>query len=64
MVGAAGPSEAEAGVADATPESRAEKPVVLEEQTMLSKASKGVVEHVVQPPSPWWCERSLCGFGN
>ena len=35
MVGAAGSLEAEVGVADATPESGAEKPVVLEEQMAL-----------------------------
>ena len=44
---AARPSEAEARVADATPETRAEKPMVLEEQTMLLEALEGVVGHAV-----------------
>ena len=50
--GAAGSSEAKTGVADAAPESRAEKPVLPEEQTALLKASEGVVGHAVRPPSP------------
>ena len=50
-VGAAGPSEVEAGVADAAQESRAEKPVVPKEQTTLPEASDGVVRHVMWPSS-------------
>ena len=50
--GAAGPSEAEARVADATLETRAEKPVVPEGQTALPEASEGMVRHVVRPLSP------------
>ena len=52
MTEAAGALEANAGIVDAASESRAEKPTVLEEPTALPKASKGVVEHGVQPPSP------------
>ena len=44
--------KAEARVANAVLESRAEKPVVLEEQTALPKASKGMVGHAMRPPSP------------
>ena len=51
-VGAAGPSEVEAGVADAAQESRAEKPVVPKEQTTLPEASDGVVRHAMWPSSP------------
>ena len=49
---AAGSSRAEAGVAEATPEARAEKPVVPKEQTTLPEASKDVVGHIVRPRSP------------
>ena len=55
MVEAAGSSEEEAKVADAALEARVEKPVVLEEQTVLLKVSKDVVGHVVRPWSPRWC---------
>ena len=51
-MGAAGPWKAEAGVADTTPESRSEKPIVPEEKSVLPKASEGVVGHAVRPPSP------------
>ena len=44
-------SGAEAGVADATLEFGAKKPVVPEEQTARPEALKGVVEH----GAPWWC---------
>ena len=54
-VGAAGSLEADAGVADAVPESGAEKPVVPKEPSTLPKASEGVVGHAVRPRSPWWC---------
>ena len=50
--GAVGSSEADAGVADVASKSRAEKPVVPEEQTTLHEASKGVVRHAVRPQSP------------
>ncbi|XP_066323408.1 uncharacterized protein [Miscanthus floridulus] len=50
--GAVGSSEAEARAIDATLESRAEKPVVLEEQTTLAKSLKGMVRHTVLPLSP------------
>ena len=49
---AAGSSGAEAGVADAALESKAEKPMVPEEQTTLPEVSEGVVGHAMQPPSP------------
>ena len=49
---ATGASEADAGVAVVTLESRAEKPVVPEEPTALPEASGGVVGHAVRPPSP------------
>ena len=49
---AAGSLEADAGVADTTPESVVDKSVVLKEQTMLPQASKGVVRHAIRPPSP------------
>ena len=49
---AAGSSRAEAGVAEATPEARAEKPVVPEEQAVLPKASIGLVGHAVHPWGP------------
>ena len=52
MVGAARSSDADAGVADAAPESGAEKPVVPEEQTTLPEALEGVVGHAVRPSSP------------
>ena len=45
-------SGVEAGATDAAPESRAEKPVVPEEQTALPEASEGVVGHAVRPSSP------------
>jgi len=44
--------KAEARVANAVLESRAEKPVVLEEQTALPKASEGAVGRAMRPPSP------------
>ena len=47
MAEAAGSSGAKAEVTDATPEARAEKPAVLEEQTALPEASKGVVRHAI-----------------
>ena len=43
---------AEAGVANAALESRAEKPMVPEGQTVCPEASKGMVGHAVRPPSP------------
>ena len=43
--------EAEARVVDVAPESRAKKLVVPEEQTVLPKATEGVVRHAVWPPS-------------
>ena len=49
---AAGALEVDAGVADAMPESRAEKPVVPEEQTVLPEASEGMIGHAMWPPSP------------
>ena len=49
---AARSSGADAGVADAAPEARAKKPIVLEEQTMFPEASTGVVGHAVWPQSP------------
>ena len=49
---AAEASEVDVGVADATSESRAEKPMVLEEPTVLLEVSEGVVGHAIQPPSP------------
>ena len=52
MVGAAESSEPDARVADATPESRTEKPVVPEEQAAFLETSKGMVGHAVRPPSP------------
>ena len=52
MAGATGPSKAEAGVAAAMSETRAEKLVVQEEQTTLPEVSEGVVGHAMQPPSP------------
>ena len=52
MAEAAGSSGAEAGVADATPEARVEKPTVPEEQTTLPEAPKGMVGHAIQPRSP------------
>ena len=45
-------SEVEAGVTNAVPEARVEKPIVPEEQTALPKASKGMVGHTVWPWSP------------
>ena len=54
---AAGLSEAEAGVADTMPKSRAERPMVLEEQAALPKMLEGVVGHAVRPPSPRWCHQ-------
>ena len=48
----AGSSKVDAGVADAVPESGAEKPVVPEEQATLPETSKGVVGRAVRPPSP------------
>ena len=51
-VGTTGSSGAEAAVAGVTPESKAEKPVVLEEQTLLPEASEGVVEDAICRPSP------------
>ena len=48
----AGSSEADAGVADAMPESTTNKPVVPEEQTTLPQASEGVVGHAAWPRSP------------
>ena len=48
----AGSSGAEAGVADAAPEAKAEKPIVLEEQTVLPEVSKGVVGHAIQTRIP------------
>ena len=50
--GAAGSSEADAGVADAAPELGAEEPVEPKEQAALSEMSEGVVGRAVQPPSP------------
>ena len=44
---AAGSSGAEAGVADAAPETEVEKPAVPEERMALPEASKGVVGHAV-----------------
>ena len=52
MIEAAEASEADAGVADATPETGAEKPVVPEEPMVLPKASEGVVRHAMRPRSP------------
>ena len=49
---AAGSSGAEAGVIDAAPKAGVEKPIVLEEQTALLEAPKGMVGHDVQPRSP------------
>ena len=49
---ATGSLEVEAGVADTMSESRAEKPVVPEEQTALPEASKGMVGQAVRPSSP------------
>ena len=46
-----GSSEAVARVADATPESSADKPMAPKEQTMLPEASKGMVGHAIRPPS-------------
>ena len=43
--------KADAGVANAAPESGAEKPTVLEEPTAFLEASEGVVGHIVWPPS-------------
>ena len=51
-VGTAGSSGAEAGATDAASAFGAERPVVPEEQTALSGASEGMVEHVIRPPSP------------
>lgn len=50
--GATGSSEADVGVADATPKPRAEKPVEPEEQAALPETSEGVVGHAMRPPSP------------
>ena len=50
--GAAVSSEVEAGVANAMPESGAEKSVEPEEQAACPKTSEGVVGHAVRPPSP------------
>ena len=52
MVGAAKSLEADAGVADAVPELRVEKPVEPEEQAALPETSEGVVGHAVRPQSP------------
>ena len=52
IAGAVGSSEADAGVADVASKSRAEKPVVPEEQTKLLKALEGMVRHAVWPSSP------------
>ena len=49
---ATGASKADARVADAMPETRAEKLVVLEEQMALPEASEGVVRHAMWPLSP------------
>ena len=51
MAGVTGSLEAEAGVADVMPKSRAERLVVPEEQAALPKTSEGVVGHAVWPPS-------------
>ena len=45
-------SEVEAGVTNAMPEARVEKPLVPEEQTALPEAPKGVVRHAVRTWSP------------
>ena len=50
--GATVSSGAEAGVADAPPESGAKKPTVPEEQMVLPKVSEGVVGHAMRPSSP------------
>jgi len=52
MAGAVGSSKADAGVANAMPESGAEKSVEPEEQAACPKTSEGVVGHAVRPPSP------------
>jgi len=44
---AAGSLGVEARVTDAASEARAERPAVLEEQTALPEASKGVVRHAI-----------------
>ena len=50
--GAAGSSEADARVVDATPKSGVEKLVVPEDQATFLETSKGVVGHAMRPPSP------------
>ena len=52
MAVAAESSKMKDGVADDALESTMDKLVVPEEQTVLPKASKGMVRHAVQPPSP------------
>ena len=52
MAVAVGSSEATARVANAAPKSRAEEVAVLGKQTTLPEVSKGMVGHVVRPPSP------------
>ena len=54
MVGTARSSGAEAGVIGVALESEAEKPAMLEEQTVLPKAFEGVVGHAVRPQSSLW----------
>ena len=49
---AAGSSRAKARVADTAPESGVKKPVMLEQQTALPKASEGMVRHAIRPSSP------------
>ena len=49
---AARSSEAEARAAESMPESRAERPMVSEEQAALSETSEGMVGCVVWPLSP------------
>ena len=56
MAGATRSSEAYARVIDATQESRAEKPVVPEEQTVLPEALGGSDMLCGHRP-PWWCHQ-------
>ena len=51
-MGAIGSLEVDARVTDATPESRAEKSVEPEEQTVLPEALEGMVRHAVRPLNP------------
>ncbi|XP_066344288.1 uncharacterized protein [Miscanthus floridulus] len=52
MAGATRSLEVDAGVAASVLESRAKKPVALEEQMALPITSEGMVRHPMHPPSP------------